>query len=393
VFGSPFGAQASSRDCSGVCRTGAAATTPALLADLRGFAGSADPQGDLVSFVATFRGPRIATEQRFEELLWQQLQLLNDLDPEPWNPSVSRDPADSHFGFSAAGTAFFVVGLHPSASRLARGAPMPMLVFNLHEQFQRLRAGGGYDRMRETIRRRDRNFQGTNNPMVADHGEISEARQYSGRAVEVGWRTVRGDRDGRISMTRLQPQTGTGFLLEAGHRLTVIDPMGGQVSDLYCLNAADNAEALSSGRSIDYANRLLISEGDALYSNRSNVMATVEEDSCGRNDFLLTPCSQQTFDLLYPDLGGADHPNCLANLGDGLRQFGVGVDTIGTTFNIFMNVWWEPNGELHIDPPSSRPGDRLVLRAEMDLHVGLTACSAEKSNGGTCKPIDFYLQS
>lgn len=78
-----------------------------------------------------------------------------------------------------------MVGLHPSASRLA---PMPMLVFNLHEQFQRLRAGGGYDRMRETIRRRDRNFQGTNNPMVADHGEISEARQYSGRAVEVGWR-------------------------------------------------------------------------------------------------------------------------------------------------------------------------------------------------------------
>ena len=91
---------------------GAAGTAPALLADLRSFAESTDPQADLVSFVAIFQGPRIEGEQQFEELLWQQLQLLNDLDPEPWNPSVSPDPADPHFGFSAAGTAFFVVGLH-----------------------------------------------------------------------------------------------------------------------------------------------------------------------------------------------------------------------------------------------------------------------------------------
>ena len=192
-------------------------------------------------------------------------------------------------------------------------------------------------------------------------------------------------------MRRLAPQTGTGFELRAGQQLTVVDPTGGQVSDFFCLSASDHREWLSSGRTIDYANKVFFTVGDVLYSNRSNPMATVVEDTCGRHDFLLTPCSQQTFDLLYPDLGGAYHPSCLENLCSGLAPFGVGSDEVSTTFNIFMNVWSDPSGELHIDPPESVAGDRFVVRAEMDLHVGLTACSAEKSNGGVCKPIDYEV--
>ncbi len=192
-------------------------------------------------------------------------------------------------------------------------------------------------------------------------------------------------------MRRLSPQTGTGFELVAGQTLTVVDPTGGQVSDFFAFSAADHGEWLSSGRTIDYGNTVFLSTGAVLYSNRSRPMATIVEDTCGRHDFLLTPCSQQTFDLLYPQLEGAAHPSCLENLCTGLSPFGVSPDQISTTFNIFMNVWTDPSGELHIDPPTSVAGDRLTLRAEMDLHVGLTACSAEKSNGGTCKPIDFEL--
>lgn len=191
--------------------------------------------------------------------------------------------------------------------------------------------------------------------------------------------------------SRLAPQTGTGFILRAGQQLTVIDPTGGQVSDLFCLAAGEHDEWLSSGRTIDYANSIYVSTGDILYSNRSRPMLTIVEDTCGRHDFLLTPCSQETFDLLYPEFEGAYHPSCLENLALGLAQFGVAPDRIGTTLNIFMNVWPEPNGELHIDPPTSVAGDRFTVRAEMDLHVGLTACSAEKSNGGVCKPIDYVL--
>lgn len=190
-------------------------------------------------------------------------------------------------------------------------------------------------------------------------------------------------------MKTLSPQTGTGFVLSAGQTLTVVDPTGGQVSDLFAFSALDHGEWLSSGRTIDYRNGLYVSVGDVLYSNRSTPMLTITEDTCGRHDFLLTPCSQATFDLLYPDLEGAVHPSCFENLCRGLAPFGIRPDQISTTLNIFMNVWTDRGGELHIDPPTSVAGDHITLRAEIDLHVGLTACSAEKSNGGVCKPIDY----
>lgn len=194
-------------------------------------------------------------------------------------------------------------------------------------------------------------------------------------------------------MNRLEPQTGAGFLLSAGDTLTVVDPTGGQVSDFFAFSAADHGEWLSSGRTIDYANTVFLTTGDVLYSNRSRPMATITQDTCGRHDFLLTPCSQQTFDLLYPEFGGAYHPSCFENLCRGLARFGVAPDQISTTLNIFMNVWTDPDGTLHIEAPLSRPGARFRVRAEQDLHVGLTACSAEKSNGGVCKPIDWELRA
>lgn len=190
---------------------------------------------------------------------------------------------------------------------------------------------------------------------------------------------------------RLEPQSGTGFLLRRGQLLTVIDPTGGQVSDLYCVSADDIAERFSSGRTIDHGETINPTTENVLYSNRSRPMLTIVHDTCGRHDLLLTPCSQRTFDLLYPELGGAAHPSCLDNLVAGLQPYGVAADDIGTTFNIFMNVWTDDAGRLHIDPPLSAAGDRIVLRAEMELYVGLTACSAEKSNGGKCKPIDYRV--
>ena len=158
-----------------------------LLADLRQFAATTDPDAGFASFVATFRGPCIEDERHFERLLWSQLGQLHNIDDQSWNEGVSADPTDEHFAFSAGGTAYFIVGLHPKASRDARRTPTPTLVFNLHEQFEELRASGRFSRMRDKIRERDVNLQGTVNPMVADHGQDSEARQYSGRQVGPGW--------------------------------------------------------------------------------------------------------------------------------------------------------------------------------------------------------------
>ena len=187
----------------------------------------------------------------------------------------------------------------------------------------------------------------------------------------------------------LEPQTGTGLVIERGQLLKIIDPQGEQVADLTAFARADKSEWLSSGRTIDYANTIYLTTGHLLYSNRSRPMFTIVEDTVGRHDFLLTPCSPDTFKLLY---GLHDyHPSCFENLTTHLAAFGITPDMIPTTFNIFMNVIVLPSGELRIDPPPSRAGDHILFRAEMDLIVGVTACSAEKSNNYRFKPIDVEV--
>jgi FPC/CPF motif-containing protein YcgG len=145
----------------------------------------------LRSLAVVFAGPLDLDEERFEAAMWDRLQSLADTDEwrgQPYDRSVSPDPEDPHFSLSFGGAAFFVIGLHPGASRPARRMPRPTLVFNLHEQFERLREEGRYERMREKIIRRDVILAGSVNPMLARFGESSEARQYSGRAVGEEWR-------------------------------------------------------------------------------------------------------------------------------------------------------------------------------------------------------------
>ena len=149
----------------------------------------ADPAG-LRSLAVVFHEPGGLDEQAFEQALWARVQSLADKDAwkgMPYDPRVCAEPDNAHFSLSFGGEAFFVIGLHPQASRPARRFHKPALVFNLHDQFERLRADGRYERMRERILDRDRELAGSINPMLARHGEASEAAQYSGRLVEDDW--------------------------------------------------------------------------------------------------------------------------------------------------------------------------------------------------------------
>lgn len=188
---------------------------------------------------------------------------------------------------------------------------------------------------------------------------------------------------------RIEPQGGTAFELRAGHTLRVIDPNGEQVADLIAFSRTDSGEWLSSGRTLDYNNTIYLTTGHVLYSNRSTPMLTIFDDTVGRHDFLYTPCSAETFSIIYKTTG--HHPSCFENLVRALRPYGIEPDRIPTTFNIFMNVDVAPDGTLAIYPPRSKPGDSIALRAEMDLVVGLTACSAEMSNNYRFKPIEFEI--
>ena len=150
-----------------------------------------DPGTAPVSFVAVFDEFDAADEVTFEGVLWDQLQALHDQDSEEgigWDGSVSNNPSNENFSFSVGGRAFFVVGLHPGASRMARRTPVPCIVFNFHNQFESLKASGKYTGMHDAIRTRDTALQGSVNPVLARFGESSEAIQYSGRAAGSSWK-------------------------------------------------------------------------------------------------------------------------------------------------------------------------------------------------------------
>lgn len=142
------------------------------------------------SLAIVFRQSRAMSEKVFERYMWERIQSLSDKDDwleQPYDTSVSADTDDPHFGLSFGGQAYFVVGMHPGASRPARRFERPAMVFNLHDQFVQLRESQRYERMRETILDRDKALAGDINPMLTRHGEASEAAQYSGRQVGDEW--------------------------------------------------------------------------------------------------------------------------------------------------------------------------------------------------------------
>lgn len=193
-----------------------------------------------------------------------------------------------------------------------------------------------------------------------------------------------------VATTRIPPCSAQSIELEPGDELIIIDPEGQQVSDLVAFGHADHDEYLSSGRSLDYASRLWLTTGDVLYSNRSRPMFTIVEDTCGRHDFTLTPCSKDTFRIIYGE--NDERPGCEGNLVTALASYDIGIDRIPIAFNVFMHVAVDATtGEFKVLPPRSKAGDYIRLRAEMPLVVAMTACSAGQSNNFCYKPIDFKI--
>ncbi|WP_244476400.1 MULTISPECIES: urea carboxylase-associated family protein [unclassified Methylobacterium] len=192
------------------------------------------------------------------------------------------------------------------------------------------------------------------------------------------------------TMHEIAPRSGVAFTLDKGERLTVIDPQGEQVADLLAFVRGDLDEVISSGRTLDYASRIYLTTGDPIYSNRSNVLLRIVADTVGRHDFLLTPCSADTFRIIYGDTH--PHRGCFGNLAAALAPYGVVPDRIPVAFNVFMNVTVDGGtGDLKVEPPLSRAGDHVTFEAECDLVIGLTACSALQSNNNSFKPIRYRI--
>ncbi|MFJ6675465.1 guanitoxin biosynthesis heme-dependent pre-guanitoxin N-hydroxylase GntA [Actinosynnema sp. NPDC091369] len=153
-----------------------------LLTFLKGF----EPTDrSFTSFVATFDEPARTTEHEFEALVWEYLQDMHEEDGKqhPWSDIYDSDPGSSNFAYSVGSHPFFIVGLHPGASRPSRRFAKPALVFNSHIQFNAL--GMKFLKLKSKIRKREREFHGAVNPSFVKYRD--EARHYAGRFTEPDW--------------------------------------------------------------------------------------------------------------------------------------------------------------------------------------------------------------
>lgn len=192
-----------------------------------------------------------------------------------------------------------------------------------------------------------------------------------------------------LEKIRIEAKSGAAFELKKGQLLKVSDPEGEQVAELICYKLSDPDEWLSSGRTLDHNASWMITSGHILYSNRSRPMLSLLEDTCGRNDFMLAPCNQQT--PQHDDQQEENGADCHHLLQNSLMGWDIEPDEIFTTFSIFMNVQLKDDNSLEVHPPLSKAGDYVLFRAEMDLLIGLTACAAPQYNNGRLKPIDYEI--
>lgn len=194
-----------------------------------------------------------------------------------------------------------------------------------------------------------------------------------------------------IETIDIQAESGAGFAVKSGQMIRVSCLDAGQVVDLFCVSHENPEEILSSGHTLDYNEKLFLTTGDNLFSNKSAPMLKFFTDPAGPHIMLYAPCSQEmytkSYDIVEP------HPNCINNLSSALAPFGVAPNSIGIPLNIFMHIQINPEGKIQIKPPRARAGDFLDLRAEMDLFIGVSACPAWVCNDFTLSPIKIEIFS
>lgn len=177
---------------------------------------------------------------------------------------------------------------------------------------------------------------------------------------------------------------GVAVKIARGQAFTVVNTHGTQVVDTWAFNAADMAEFMSMEHSRAALRRLVTQIGDSYVTNKRRPIITVTDDtSPGRHDTLVAACDVYR----YQQLGHVGHhDNCTDNLRDALAALGLKAPETPSPLNLFMNIPWEPNGELFWNEPMSLPGDGITFRAEMDIVAVFSACPMDllPINGKDC---------
>ncbi|TVX89716.1 DUF1989 domain-containing protein [Paenibacillus agilis] len=190
----------------------------------------------------------------------------------------------------------------------------------------------------------------------------------------------------------IEKQTGRAFTLKAGDLISIIDIEGKQVADFFAVSTMNHQEYFSAAVTIDCKESLLITKDDTLYTNLYRPMFTMIHDDVGIHDLLIPCCRKQMYNHFFNN--GHGHSNCFDNINQSLSKFGIPPFTTLQPLNLFMNTSITPEKKIIIDPPLSKPGDTVTLRAEVDAIVSISACSVIEGpcNDGVCKPLKVRIE-
>ena len=175
--------------------------------------------------------------------------------------------------------------------------------------------------------------------------------------------------------------------VKQGQSITVINIEGGQVVDFFAEADGKENEYLSAGVTIDCNESLKLNVGDIIYTNLYRPMIKVLTDDVGEHDLLHPCCRPEMYDFFYHN--GEEHPNCFDNINRVLDEQRAVIVPV----NLFMHTKISTNGSISVEEPVSKAGDKIVLKALMDITLGVAACSVSESkcNRGTCSPVKIVV--
>ena len=194
------------------------------------------------------------------------------------------------------------------------------------------------------------------------------------------------------SLITIQARRGKAAFVDRGQHVKLINTHGQQVVDTWAFNRDDLTEFMSMEHSRTALGRIMAPTGTSMVTNhRRPILTLVEDTTPGIHDTLLAACDRYRYELL----GCTEyHDNCTDNLAQGLAELGLTSAETPSPWNLFMNIPVEADGSLSFQPPVSKPGDYVLLRAEMDCIIAFSTCPQDMVpiNGTDCIPTEAHFQ-
>jgi uncharacterized protein YcgI (DUF1989 family) len=174
----------------------------------------------------------------------------------------------------------------------------------------------------------------------------------------------------------IPPKEYLGLELDRGQVLRIVDLEGKQVPDLVVFNRADVSEKLSCNNSRLIQKRWLLTTGHYLFSDEGNEMLKIVADTVGIHHASGGCCNEGAN---YRRYGVHGTRNCRTNMALAAAPIGITEKDIPGAFCPFMNVVQLEDGGYEILEPTSKAGDHVDLRAEMDVFVSISNCPQERN--------------